>query len=198
MTIVNVVIVSTAYPRRIVLSHSKYIAYPRRIILKVGEGGPVLAEQLLGRGGDVLPMARATRARHHRDLEVEVRHSLAHTAAEGARLLRERLRVRARVRLRVRDVGQGQGFGFASGFGSGSGFGLGSGFGFLGQGQGSGPGQGSGGGPGCRLGSGSGRRGRVRVGVRGHASNSYRRSCSAGGRAPAAPTVCSSSATLVP
>eukprot|EP00964_Phaeocystis_antarctica_P118854 scaffold82588_cov63-Phaeocystis_antarctica.AAC.3 len=86
-------------------------AHPGRIVLEVGEGGPLLAEQLLGGGGGVLPVARAACARHHCDLEIEVRHHLAHAAAEGARLLRGGARGRGgevglglgvRVRVRVR------------------------------------------------------------------------------------------------
>ena len=66
------------------------MAHPRRVVLEVREGGPVLAEELLRGGGHVRSVAGAARARDHCDLEVEIRHHLAHTPAEGACLLRAR------------------------------------------------------------------------------------------------------------
>ena len=66
------------------------MAHPRRVVLEVREGGPVLAEDLLRGRGHVRSVAGAACAGDHCDLEVEIRHHLAHTPAEGACLLRAR------------------------------------------------------------------------------------------------------------
>ena len=66
------------------------MAHPCRVVLEVREGGPVLAEDLLRGRGHVRSVAGAACAGDHCDLEVEIRHHLAHTPAEGARLLRAR------------------------------------------------------------------------------------------------------------
>ena len=83
------------------------MAHPRRVVLEVREGGPVLAEELLRGGGHVRSVAGGARAVDHCDLEVEIRHHLAHAPAEGACLLRAR--------------GEAQGWGEAQGEGLGQG-----------------------------------------------------------------------------
>ena len=83
------------------------MAHPRRVVLEVREGGPVLAEDLLRCRGHVRSVAGAACAGDHCDLEVEIRHHLAHAPAEGACLLRAR--------------GEAQGWGEAQGEGLGQG-----------------------------------------------------------------------------